>query len=125
MTTFLDFPMYKDLSQTGQLNINKQSDALTESIILWATSGKSEKLRSSTGGVLTKYIGKTLNDSVINDIRNDLIIGLKSEFEPPLETVLCEVVPNYDINIYTINLVAYSKEFNIGVNTKFSVNNNS
>lgn len=121
---FMDFPLYKDLTSNGQLKVNKQSDALTESIILWATSGKNEKIRSVSSGVLTKYIGKTMDVTTINNIKSDLMIGLSREFEPSLEIVHCEVVPNYDNNTYVIELVAYSSEFNIGVNTKFTVDNN-
>lgn len=121
---FMDYPLYKDVTQNGQLKINNQSDALIESIILWATSGKNEKIRSTSGGVLTKYIGKMLDINTINDIKTDLIVGLSREFEPPLKVINCEVIPNYNNNTYTVELVAISSEFNIGVNSKFTVDNN-
>lgn len=121
---FMDFPLYKDVTQNGQLKINNQSDALTESIILWATSGKNEKIRSLSGGILTKYIGKILDVNVINDIKTDLMVGLNREFEPPLEVISCEIIPNYDNNTYVVELIAINSEFNIGVNSRFTVDNN-
>lgn len=121
---------YTDSSITGTINTNGtvkrvyNSDALAQAFKIWLTSGKSEKLRTISGGWLIPFLGKTMTDERANNIKKKLIEGLDKEFKPKITVTDLQVIPNYNKNYYIIYLQGYNPELNIGINTYAYVNNN-
>lgn len=121
MATFQDLPMYRD--SDGELHKKRQNEALLQAILIWATSGKGEKIRSTTGGVVYKHLGALMSDETAQSIKQDITYGLEHEFEPNLTVVYCNVTPVYKEQLYKIDIVAYNEEHNLGVDYSFKVSN--
>lgn len=120
---FYDYPFYKKVNKDGSIADMNNSDALAQAIKIWLVSKRNEKIRSRSGGIIYPYLGKIMDKSRANDIRNRIIQGLKEEFTPPLVPVQVEVIPNYDKERWEIGIVAYNADLAIGVNTKVVITN--
>ena len=121
---FYDYPFYKKVNKDGSIADMNNSDALAQAVKIWLVSKRNEKIRSRSGGIIYPYLGKMMDESRANDIRNRIIQGLKEEFTPPLVPVQVEVIPNYDKERWEIGIVAYNADLAIGVNTKVVITNN-
>ena len=120
---YYDFPFYKKINKNGSVVELYNSDALSQAVKIWLASKKNEKVRSLGGGIIYQHLGKIMDESRANDIRNRIIQGLKEEFTPPLVPVQVEVIPNYDKERWEIGIVAYNADLAIGVNTKVVITN--
>lgn len=120
---FYDYPFYKKVNKDGSIADMNNSDALAQAVKIWLVSKRNEKIRSRSGGIIYPYLGKMMDESRANDIRNRIIQGLKEEFTPPLVPVQVEVIPNYDKERWEIGIVAYNADLAIGVNTKVVITN--
>lgn len=120
---FYDYPFYKKVNKDGSIADMNNSDALAQAVKIWLVSKRNEKIRSRSGGIIYPYLGKMMDESRANDIKNRIIQGLKEEFTPPLVPVQVEVIPNYDKERWEIGIVAYNADLAIGVNTKVVITN--
>lgn len=120
---FADYPYYKRLNANGELMIYTNEEALSNAFSIWLTSAQFENLRSLTGGVLYKHIGKVMNQDRANQIKNDIILGAESEFKPKLTFVTLDVVPDYDKNLWKVSISAFNVEYNIGFSSAIVLNN--
>lgn len=120
---FYDYPFYKKVNKDGSIADMNNSNALAQAVKIWLVSKRNEKIRSRSGGIIYPYLGKMMDESRANDIKNRIIQGLKEEFTPPLVPVQVEVIPNYNKERWEIGIVAYNSDLAIGVNTKVVITN--
>lgn len=120
-TVYSDFPIIKQTLGTGELKTYKNSDALTQAIKIWLVSGKGEKVRSTTGGVLSPYIGKLLDEDLRRKIKQEIQNALLYEFSPPITIVSLEVQGDGVNQSLSINIVGYNADLAVGVNTSVVV----
>lgn len=123
-TLYIDEPFYKKIDSQGNIVQLKNSDALAQALKLWLTSGKGEKVRSTSGGILIPHLGKAMDDNRANLIKNSIIKGLSTEFIPSITVTSLQVTPNHNKNQWIILLIGYTTSLEIGVNTVVVVNNN-
>ena len=114
---YSDFPIIKQTINSGELKTYKNSDALSQAIKIWLVSAKGEKLRSNTGGVLTPYIGKLIDDNLRKKIKQEIQDALLYEFSPPITILNLEVEGDGGSQDIRINIVGYNADLSIGVNT--------
>lgn len=114
---YSDFPIIKQTINSGELKTYKNSDALSQAIKIWLVSAKGEKLRSNTGGILTPYIGKLIDDNLRKKIKQEIQDALLYEFSPPITILNLEVEGDGDSQDIRINIVGYNADLSIGVNT--------
>lgn len=114
---YSDFPIIKQTINSGELKTYKNSDALSQAIKIWLVSAKGEKLRSNTGGILTPYIGKLIDDNLRKKIKQEIQDALLYEFSPPITILNLEVEGDGGSQDIRINIVGYNADLSIGVNT--------
>lgn len=114
---YSDFPIIKQTINSGELKTYKNSDALSQAIKIWLVSAKGEKLRSNTGGILTPYIGKLIDDNLRKKIKQEIQDALLYEFSPPITILNLEVEGDGGNQDIRINIVGYNADLSIGVNT--------
>ena len=121
---FIDFPMYKEVDKLNGLQIKYGNDSYANALIMFLLCDKKEHLRSTNKyqGILYNYLGKSMTNNLIKQMKVDVYNAL-SNFTIPLTIVDLTITPNYEQNYYTINIVGYNEEHNLGVNTNFEVNN--
>lgn len=120
---YLDFPIIKETKSNGEIKTYSNSDALFQSIKIWLSSQKGEKIRSNTGGVIYPYIGKLLDENNAIKMKNAIREGLKNDFYPPLTIVELEVIPNKETNSWFIKIAGYNKDLSVGVNNYAVITN--
>ena len=120
---YTDYPFYKKINKNGSMVELNNSDALAQAVKIWLVSKKNEKIRSRSGGIIYKYLGKIMDESQAENIKKNIIQGLAQDFTPPLTPVEITVIPNYDKQRWEIGIVAYNLDLAIGVNTKVTINN--
>jgi hypothetical protein len=120
---YYDYPFYKKTDKFGGMIDLENSDALAQAVKIWLVCKPNEKIRTLGGGILSKYIGKMMDDEQASRLRNDIIQGLQYEFVPKLTPILVEVNPNYEKERWEVNLVAVSEKLGVGINTNLVVSN--
>lgn len=115
--------LYQDVSLTSNVDVNGglkepiNSDALAQAIKIWLASAKGEKIRSSSGGWLIPLLSKPMNQETSDKIRENIIKGLSTEFDPPIEVVDIKVIPDKNKSRWLITVSGYNSSVNVGVNT--------
>lgn len=115
--------LYKDLSLSDSVDVNGNlfepinSEALGQAINIWLASAKGEKIRSKTGGWLLGLLSKPMTQETADKIKENIILGLSTEFNPPIEIVDLQVIPDRKNNRWLINVAGYNTTINVGVNT--------
>lgn len=115
--------LYKDLTISESTDVNGRliepinSEALGQAINVWLASAKGEKIRSKTGGWLLGLLAKPMTEETADKIRENIILGLSTEFNPPIEIVDLKVIPDRKNNRWLINVAGYNASINVGVNT--------
>ena len=120
---YYDFPFYKKTNSNGSMVEYTNSDALSQAFKIWLVSKRNEKIRSLGGGIIYPHLGKTMDNDRADMIRESIISGLKNDFTPSLTVVLCNVIPNYESEMWKIEVVAFSDALQIGINTNVYVKN--
>ena len=120
---YFDYPITKKLKSNGELKTLENSDALFQSVKIWLCCNSRDKIRSLSGGNLSKYIGKPMDNDTANNIRSDIIYGLKYEFYPSITVVDCKVVADKNRNMWIITIAGYNSTLNIGINDYLVINN--
>jgi hypothetical protein len=114
---YSDLPLTDATDVNGSLQEPINSEALSQAIKIWLASAKGEKIRSSTGGWLLGLLAKPMTDDVASRIKQNIITGLSTEFNPPIEIVDIQVIPDKKNNKWVITVAGYNSTLNIGVNT--------
>ena len=120
---YFDYPITKKLNSNVELKTLENSDALFQSVKIWLCCNSRDKIRSLSGGNLSKYIGKPMDNDTANNIRSDIIYGLKYEFYPSITVVDCNVVADKTRNMWIITIAGYNSTLNIGINDYLVINN--
>ena len=120
---YLDEPMSKKVDSQGNLIHLKNSDALSQAVKLWLTSGVGEKLRSNTGGPLIPHLGKAITNDRREKIKKDIMKGFNSDFVPSMTITNLNIVADNKKNRWVIQIEGYSKSLELGINTYLVVNN--
>ncbi len=116
-TLFLDSPLYKDLDVNGGLKTLSNSGALAQAFSVWLVSGVGEKIRTNSGGWLIKFIGREITDSVAEEIKTSIQLGMVNDFTPPITVTNLQVIPDKAKQRWIIHVEGYNEELNIGMNT--------
>jgi hypothetical protein len=120
---YYDLPFYKKINKNGSILELHNSDALSQAVKIWLASKKNERVRSLGGGIIYQHLGKVMDDDRADMIKDDIISGLKNDFNPPLIPVQVTVIPNYAKERWEIGVVAYNEDLQVGVNTKAIITN--
>lgn len=120
---YADYPMVKETNKQGGIKMYYNSDALAQAIKIWMVSSKGEKIRTTGGGYLMPFIGKTLDWEHAQQIAQRLITGLAEDFQPPITVTDIQVVPDTDNFRWIVSVKGYNADLNVGVNTLVVVSN--
>lgn len=83
-------------------------DALANAVKVWLALSQGEIIRRPTdGGVLMKYLSKTMSPTNQINMQNDIIRSLTEDFAPSLTQVQVSVTPEYDQRCWSIYVMAY------------------
>lgn len=122
---YTDFSRRKIINRNGELTRYNNNEALEQAIKIWISSQKGEKIRTTGGGLLVPFIGKTLDEYNAERIKQVLTQGLEEYFIPNITIVELKVIPNNQKNRWEIYVVGYNIELSLGVNTLVLVNNSN
>ena len=120
---YLDYFRKKKITRNGDLKEIINNEALEQAIKIWVTSQKGEKIRTTGGGVLMPFIGKTLDEENADRLKQVLKQGLEESFQPNITIVDLKVIPNVEKKLWEIYIVGYNIELAVGVNTLVLVKN--
>ena len=98
----------------GELQHLWEEDALNQSIKLWIASFKGDVIRNpGRGGYINKLFMQPMKitdkDRVIMVIKN----GLFQDFEPHLEIIALDVIPNLQNNYWELYMEVYSPSLRV------------
>ena len=120
---YYDFHLTGKLNKFGDTKTLTDSDAVKQAIQIFFSTTNGEKIHSRSGGSLTQYLGKMIDDNQSAKIRSAILLGLENEFTPHMTVVDLKVEGDKQNNLYNIYLVAYNEELGFGINSKISIDN--
>jgi hypothetical protein len=120
---FTDYSLERRTTAEGEVKRYYNENALAQAIKVWLASGRGEKTRTVGAGWVMPFIGKALSKENAESLRQNIVLGLTTDFSPALTITSCIVIPNVEKNIWIINVQGYNSNFNIGVNTNILLKN--
>lgn len=101
-------------TETGDAVLQSGSSALLSAVENWILSSPGTDIRGNGNcGIIYRYMGnKYLTDDYANKLRNELIAGLKYDFDPPLEIQYFEVIADASKRAFVIYGEVYSPYYN-------------
>lgn len=120
---YKDFPICKKLTNNGELKIYEDSEALAQAVKIWLSADKGEKIRNLSGGILSPFLGKMMDDDVAKDMEVTIRDGLTKDFKPNLTIVYLKVTPNYQRNVWIIDIAGFNADLAVGINTNVIISN--
>ena len=101
--TYSDFDPKLSLTRSGNVKINYDEDAITQSIRNIIATVKGERVRSNFGGGLVRFLFEPISVDTANSIRYNLKEVIE-QFEPRVDVQSILVVPEPDSNTYRVSI---------------------
>lgn len=101
--TYSDFDPKLSLTRSGNVKINYDEDAITQSIRNIIATVKGERVRSNFGGGLVRFLFEPISVDTANSIRYNLKEVIE-QFEPRVDVQRILVVPEPDSNTYRVSI---------------------
>ena len=111
---FFDYDMFGRLNERNDITFFYNEEALLNSIRIWFTSRKGDRLRSpNTGGFLDFQIDKLMNDETIENFKQRIARALQNDFNNLFEVVFLDLQKRSDLRLLIVDLQIVSKKLNI------------
>lgn len=100
---YSDFHPTLDETTSGNIKILYDEDVIKQSIRSTLATVQGERVRSSFGSGLVRYLFEPMGRETADDIRTGLIEAI-SQNEPRVDIERVAVIPNFDNNSYSVQI---------------------
>lgn len=107
--TYSDFDSRLTITREGSILIKYDRDVIIQSIKTILSTITGERVRSPIGSSLIRMLFQPINDDNIAEIQYRIQSDI-TRFEPRVEILNLQVIPNYDANRYDIVMNIKIKE---------------
>jgi hypothetical protein len=108
-TEIFDYDLVGKSNEKGQLIVYTGKEAIANSIIMWLTSFRNDKLRNPyVGGYITQHLFKPMSTQVKRDLLEAITDGINQDYTPSVTLKSLQVIPDYENKQWTIYLIVYS-----------------
>lgn len=106
---YIDFDSNAEIEPNGSLRVLSGVEALENSIRLWVASFRGEVIRKpERGGYIVQWLMKPMNEETRRRIKEAIQDGLFEDFQPKIQITRLDVIPNYELGYWQIELQGYS-----------------
>jgi hypothetical protein len=110
------------ITAQGNIPVLTDQDALINAINLWICSFRGERLyRPHDGGIVSDNLLKPMSDERARAMRDALADGLAYKFTPYVRVQECTVIPDYERNIYWIEISGYCPGLRVAIYDKIGL----
>ena len=101
--TYADISSALSKDNNGNFDIKYDDAAVIQSLKNIFSTVPGERVRSSIGSSLVRYLFEPINNDTADDIKDEIRSSVR-QYEPRISTLKLTVIPDIDANVYRVTL---------------------